>query len=47
MGAGEGVVSWADKTSRIRAGDCVAFGSLVPHRVVNDGSETLRVFSVY
>ena len=47
VGAGEGAVSWADKSARIQAGDSIAFDTAVPHRVVNDGSEALRVFSVY
>jgi mannose-6-phosphate isomerase-like protein (cupin superfamily) len=45
--SGEGHVRWADQSTKITAGDAIAFDATVAHQVRNTGSEPLRVFSVY
>ncbi|MGW0435024.1 cupin domain-containing protein [Micromonospora sp. NPDC003197] len=45
--SGVGVLTWADQTAVVRAGDVVAFESKVPHQVRNDGPDTLHAVSVY
>lgn len=45
--AGEGEVTWADRSAPIKAGEAIGFDTKVAHQVRAVGTEPLRVFSVY
>ncbi|MEV0152551.1 cupin domain-containing protein [Micromonospora sp. NPDC050686] len=45
--AGVGALTWADRTTVLRAGDIVAFDSGVPHQIRNDGPDELLAVSVF
>ncbi|MBY8875416.1 cupin domain-containing protein [Micromonospora sp. PLK6-60] len=45
--SGTGTLTWADRSTALRAGDVVAFDSEVPHQLRNAGPDKFHAVSVF